>query len=167
MSKLSNPPPPDYKSWLTKQQAAQVLQVAEKTIDRMAKSGELQKETLKRPRQVPISVFHPGDVERAKAARGPVAFVMSDRGVQRMSNMEAGQSKPLGDRQVSTVSTPLPETRVRLAEKVYLTISEASEYSGFGTVYLRRLAAERGLAIVKGAGPHGADVLRRADLEKL
>jgi excisionase family DNA binding protein len=56
---------------------------------------------------------------------------------------------------------------VRLAERLYLTIGEASEYTGLGIGYLRRQIAEQRLKLVKGAGPHRADVLRRVDLEKL
>ena len=56
---------------------------------------------------------------------------------------------------------------VRLAERIYLTIGEAVEYTGLGAGYLRRQVAVGNLDLVKGAGPHGADVLRRKDLDKL
>ena len=56
---------------------------------------------------------------------------------------------------------------VRLTERLLLTIGEAVEYAGAGAGYLRRQIAEGKLQLIKGAGPHGADVLRRKDLDKL
>jgi excisionase family DNA binding protein len=56
---------------------------------------------------------------------------------------------------------------VRLAERPFLRIGEASEYTGLGVAFLRRWIAEGKLKLIKGAGQRGADVLRRADLDKV
>lgn len=54
----------DLTGWLTKQQVAQRLGVATKTVDRHILRGALSARILTRPGQVPIKVIHPGDVER-------------------------------------------------------------------------------------------------------
>ncbi len=41
------------------------------------------------------------------------------------------------------------------------------EYTGLGVGYLHRLIDEEKLDLVKGAGPRGADVVRRTDLRKI
>jgi excisionase family DNA binding protein len=56
---------------------------------------------------------------------------------------------------------------VRLAERLYLTIAEAAELTGLGVGYLRRQIAAGKLNLLKGSGPHGADLVKRADLVKL
>jgi excisionase family DNA binding protein len=50
---------------------------------------------------------------------------------------------------------------VRVSERLYLTVDEAAEYTGLGVGYLRRLVVDGKLQVVKGAGPNGANVLRR------
>jgi hypothetical protein len=64
-------------------------------------------------------------------------------------------------------SSQSSENRVRLAERLYLTVRESSEFTGLGSAYLHRLIDAGKLKPLKGAGPHGADLLRRADLAKL
>jgi excisionase family DNA binding protein len=58
-------------------------------------------------------------------------------------------------------------SEVRLAERLYLTIAEAAELTGLGVGYLRRQIAAGKLNLLKGSGPHGADLVKRADLVKL
>ena len=137
MSKLSNPTTSlitgSQESWLTKPQAAQLLGVAEKTIDRMAQAGELHKETLKRPGKVPIVVFHPGDVQRAKDARGPVAFVMPETSVQRVSDLEAGQVSTSASKVSRPPALDMSTSMSNLSTvpiKLWLTLREAVDYSG-------------------------------------
>lgn len=174
------------ESWLTKQQAAQVLGVAEKTIDRMAKAGELHKEILKRPRQAPIVVFHPGDVNRAKAAReaqqSPAPFVMSEK--------ESGLSADVSGRPVSDVSRSMSEvsvpwsdswirdmsTRLSNLSKIFpaeptnlwLTLQEAADYSGLpAAVLVDFINSGRLPALDIGRRRGGHWRIRKVDLRKL
>jgi hypothetical protein len=171
----------DYSTWLTKQQAADTINVSTKQIERWAQDKRLQFAKWKRPEGGPaIVVYHPHDVERIARERNPEvgAFVLP----------RAAAEKPTvnGSHAIAVRQQPVPEVLqalaaalrdasqtsqthggVRLAERLYLTIGEASEYTGLGIGYLRRQIAEQKLELVRGAGPHRADVLRRADLEKL
>jgi excisionase family DNA binding protein len=171
---------PDYSTWMTKQQAADSLAVSSKQIERWANDKRLQCAKWKRPEGGPtIAVYHPADVERIAHDRNPDAepFVLS----------AAADRKPMNGTPAIAVRQPSAEQFLqavaaavsgasqtsqthgggRLAERLYPTIGEAAEYTGLGVGYLRRLITERKLELVKGAGPHRADVLPRADLEKL
>ena len=62
--------------WFTKSQAAAVLQVSEKTVERMAHKGEIRRETRKRPGLRPLPVYSPEDLDRVKAAQVPQMAVL-------------------------------------------------------------------------------------------
>ena len=171
----------DYSTWMTKQQAADSLAVSTKQIERWANDKQLQSAKWKRPEGGPaIAVYHPADVERMAQDRNPDAepFVLPT---------EAADRKPTNGTHAVAVRQPSPEQflqaiaaavagasqtsqtqrRVSLSEQLYLTIPEAADFTGLGVGYVRRLVTDRKLALVKGAGPRRADVLRRVDLEKL
>jgi excisionase family DNA binding protein len=171
----------DYSTWLTKQQAAETIGVSTKQIERWAQDNRLQAARWKRPEGGPaIVVYHPGDVERIARERNPDAepFVLpaaadekpATNGMQAIAVRQTSAEQFLQALAAAAASvSQTSETRlgVRLAERLYLTIGEAAEYTGLGVGYLRRQIAEQKLELVKGAGPHRADVLRRRDLEKL
>jgi excisionase family DNA binding protein len=171
---------PDYSTWITKQQAADSLDVSTKQIERWANDKQLQSAKWKRPEGGPtIAVYHPADVERMARDRNPDAepFVLPAAAERKPTNgahaiavrqpsaeqvLEAFRAAVSGASQTSQTYGG-----VRLTERLYLTIGEAAEYTGLGVGYLRRQVAEQKLELVKGAGPRRADVLRRRDLEKL
>lgn len=173
-------PKSDHSTWLTKQQAADAIGVSTKTVEKFADDGKLQKSEWKRPEGGPaIVVYHPRDVERLRKERNPdaQAFVLPTADEKPASDT----SKAVAMRQPSpeqfmqalaaavgaTSQNSQKRTEVRLAERLYLTVWEAAEYTGLGVGYLRGRIAEGRLELVKGAGPRGADVIRRSDLEKL
>jgi len=170
-SKLSIPTTSPVESWLTKRQASHILQVAEKTIDRMAKAGELHKEMLRRPGQVPIVVFHPGDVERAKTVRQKT-FVMPETGVQRMADLEVSQVSThmakLSTPDSSQVSTPTSKLST-VPIQLWLTLQEAIEYSGLpGAILLDFIGSGRLPSLDVGKGRRGGRWrIRKGDLREL
>ena len=62
--------------WFTKSQAAAFLQVSEKTIERLARKGEIRRETRKRPGVRPSPVYSPEDVDQVKNAQTPQVAVL-------------------------------------------------------------------------------------------
>ena len=62
--------------WFTKSQAAAFLQVSEKTIERLARKGEIRRDTRKRPGVRPSPVYSPEDLDRVKNAQVPQVVVM-------------------------------------------------------------------------------------------
>jgi hypothetical protein len=152
--------------WLTKGQAAQRLRVAEKTIDRMANKGALQKAQRAQPGRPPVVVFHPDDVEREFAKRQQIIPPFTITGVQTLSNASsemadrlARPSLAIAKREhVGHVHLGLDMPLSELRYKVYLSEDEAIRYTGLG----------RGqLAGAVKRGPRGARVYRRTDLEAL
>lgn len=182
---------PDYSTWMTKQQAADTLAVSTKQIERWANDKRLQCGKWKRPEGGPaIVVYHPADIERIAQDRNPgvEAFVLpAVEGIAKVRTLANAGPKPTNGAHALAVLQPSGEQLlealaatvsgmsqtsqthhpVRLAERIYLTIGEAVDYTGLGSAYLRRQIAVGNLDLVKGAGPHGADVLRRKDLDKL
>jgi hypothetical protein len=73
----------NFDGWMTKQEAAAYLGLAEKTLDRIAEGGKVQKGKRKRPGLRSIAVFHPDDLARIKAEREqeqPSIFVLPANG---------------------------------------------------------------------------------------
>ena len=180
MAKMSQTKPVkhDYSTWYLKQQAAEAIGISTKQLDRWANEKRLQRVKWRRPAGGPVlNVYHPGDVDRLAQSRNQVgAFVLPDGDPPATNGAHAvAVRQPSAEQFLEALATAvsgmsrMSETcqTVRLAERVYLTIGEAVEYTGLGSVYLRRQVAVGNLDLVKGAGPHGADVLRRADLDKL
>lgn len=169
MSTLSKKPQ-NVDDWLTKQEAAAVLGMAEKSLDRMATRGEIQKTMRKRVGLAPQAVFHPGDIERAKAERERQPFVMPATGNGTAGPTGVPALSSSGGAAVSlpavlqTLAEAIRPDGVRLAEKIHLTITEASAYAGLPKAHLRRLIADKKLPALKtGAGWR----IRRRDLEAL
>ena len=149
-----------------------MIGVSTKQIERFAQDKVIQSARWKRPEGgARISVYHPGDVERVARERNPDAepFVLPPA-VNGSKAVAVRQSSP--EEVMEALAKALSQTSqtrlgVRLSERLYLTIPEAAEYTGLGVGYLRALIAAGTLSVIEGAGTRGANVLRRADLEKL
>ena len=143
--------------WFTKSQAAAFLQVSEKTIERLARKGEIHRETRKRPGVRPSPVYSPEDLDRVKNAQTPQVAVLPPQA-------EAGvfpHSFPAW--------TFLPSLNrssgadVPLRDKLFLTVKEAVRFSGLPESTIRRLLRSGKLPGIKTGGWR----IRRADLEEL
>lgn len=169
-----------YSTWFTKDQAAEAIGVSTKTVEKLAQDGKLQRAEWIRPEGGPrIVVYHPRDVKRIRDQRNPGAkpFVIQDPEVPESETAlatirAAGPDNLLEALQAVGQLIPknaqkVASSELRLSERQYLTLQQASEYSGLGVGYLRRLIADGTLAVLKGAGPHRATVIRRKQLEQL
>jgi len=176
-------PTPDYSTWLTKQESALRLNVSTKMVEKWANEKRLQHAKWKRPEGgARIAVYHPDDVQRLARERNPDAepFVLPAEAADRKPTNGSAAAHAIAVRQPSeqqllqalaafagASQSSQTQRRVSLDKQLYLTLSEAAEFTGLGVGYVRRLVTEGKLALVKGAGPRRADVLRRVDLEKL
>jgi excisionase family DNA binding protein len=151
---------PDLSGWLTKAQAAERLAISERTLDRLGKKGP-ERRLRPRPGKKPEPVFNPVDVEAMapKEEAHVVPYAAVSRG--------AGLPEPtLG---VALAFTAIEKVAERLAIrgperwKPWMTIAEASEYSGLSESFLRRLVRESQLPSVRDR----AVKVRRADLDNL
>ena len=144
--------------WFTKSQAAAVLQVSEKTVERLARKGEIRRETRKRTGVRPSPVYCPEDLERVKAAQVPQVAVLPPQA-------EAGGVPALAPRVdlPSFLQSLLSGADVPLRDKLFLTVKEAVRFSGLPESTIRRLLRSGKLPGVKAGGWR----IRRVDLEEL
>jgi excisionase family DNA binding protein len=155
--------------WLTKAQVAQILGVAEKTVDRLAVKGKLQKQTRERPGLPPVVVFHPGDVERERVARNQPteAFVVPD-GVNSAVGQQLVSRVPdmseLYGLMGGVIGHATAEMMVRQDFPVFLTTQQAAEYSGLSEDFLLKLV--RAGTLRRVAGMRGFRY-KKTDLDKL
>jgi hypothetical protein len=163
----------DYKRWLTKSEAARALNCNPKTIEREASRGRIEQAWRRVPRSRPAAIFNPDDVARLQQFQVP--FVMPEETGSAVANPDFAETEA-GDSQAIVPATSPDELLRGLVEalghgnkgsELFLTVPEAAAYSGLGLVYLRRLIVEGKLALLKGAGPRGADVVWKADLAPL
>jgi Helix-turn-helix domain len=168
----------DFSSWLTKQQAADALRVSKKTVEAMAKRGELQKERWRRPETGQrLVVYHPGDVARLAQERHPAAtagFVVPDPGsngkghgglaVTRPPTSEADPLRTFATVLLSAWAELSQAAKPAKAEKpTFLTLPEAAAWTGLTEAYLRRKCRDGSLKALKDQGWK----IKRTDLETL
>ena len=144
--------------WFTKSQAAAFLQVSEKTIERLARKGEIRRETRKRPGVRPSPVYSPEDLDRVKNAQTPQVAVLPPQA-------EAVGVPALVPRVdlPSFLKSLLSGADVPLRDKLFLTVKEAVRFSGLPESTIRRLLRSGKLPGIKTGGWR----IRRADLEEL
>lgn len=171
-------PKADYSTWLTKQQAADVLNVTPKTVERMAADRKIEQAIWKRPRKPAIAVFHPEDVQRIWKERHPdnaEAFVIPPD-----ATANALDKTPVPHAAAPNAELPRMEGFMRLLlegqkaqesgiselrYKLFLTVREASVYSGLPQSYLQKLIESGELATI--TLNNGSKRIRRIDLERL
>lgn len=182
--------PPDYSTWLTKDQAAAAIGVSTKTIETFAKDGQLQ-QTVWRPqnRGAARAVYHPDDVARIAQARqrGPLpAFVVpastgpaNGNGHGAIQTLTSASSVvPTGEdvlrlvfaaalRQLTSDPAPTSESSAKPSEThtLYVSVKEAAAILGLPQADVRRLIHDGDLNHrVTG---RGGIRIRRRDLEAL
>jgi excisionase family DNA binding protein len=169
---------PDFSEWLTKQQVATLLECSTKSVEKFAQEGKLHTTHWRRPGGGPkIAVYHPGDVERLRAARVGDPFVMpapvNSQQSANLSEKEPQESRILRlfaailqDAKSQKLLEPSKKSRkpeVPIKDRVYLTMQEAAAYAGLPERRLRRLVADGKLP----ADREGHMRVRRTDLDKL
>jgi excisionase family DNA binding protein len=166
----------NYSTWLTKQQAADAIGVSTKTIEQLAQRKAIHQEYWKRPETgAKVSVYHPEDVERERKARNPDAepFVLPEAGEDARSNAQGAAvaiRQPSIEQFMQAIAGAVSASQnsqnagVRTTERLFLTISDAADYSGLPQAHLRRLMKDGKL---EGLKTGGGWRIRRADLERL
>ena len=146
--------------WFTKSQAAGLLQVSEKTVERLAHKGVIRRETRKRPGVRPLVVYHPDDLQKIKDSQIPR--------VEIVSQAEAPQQQPAlvprADLLPSLLQNLFPSPDlIPLRHKLFLTLKEAARFAGLPQATIRRLIHSAALPAVKAGGWR----IKRSDLEQL
>lgn len=154
----------DLSAWMTKAEAAARLGCSERTMDRLTATGAGPERRL-RPRQgaKPEPVYNPEDVERLAPAASPAVVPYTGP----LNGLAAPQTSNAAETGfallVSAMQTLADRVGPRRPLAAFLTIKEASAYSGLSQAFLRRLARARVLPSVRD----GALKVRRIDLDNL
>ena len=167
----------DLAHWLTVSEAAARLARSEKTILRMASAGQLQRRDRPRAGKKPEAVIHPADVERLEQAMHaphvlpPTAATGNQASTALAPNATTPVAQPPHTTGVAIrTETPMPVdaliaslTRASGPPPLWLTIAQASEYSGLSQALLRRLIHTGALPSIRDR----AVKVRRADLDSI
>ena len=124
--------------WKTQTEAGEILKCSQKTIGRRAAQKKIQRVLRHVPGRKPMPVFNPDDIEAIRAEMVQVEpFPVKERGGEKALVRQTSQggvdllAQLLADR----VS---PAFAVPVAQKVFLNLKEAAEYSGLPKAWLMR-----------------------------
>ena len=157
---------PELTDWHSKSEAARILMCSEKHIEKLVKLGEIEQRFRKAIGQARISVFHPGDVQKALAKRTPafrvenVAMALSSERSEvgrPRDDFFAGLAEALA--RIAGVAEALNE-RYAPSTAIYVSLEEALKITGLSADTIRGLARAGRIARLSRK-------YRRADLEKL
>src|SRR4051812_36175605 len=136
-----------YDDWLTKAETKERTGISERTLERLIHEDKVRHEYRRIPGRKPLTIIHPEDVaelEVKTAKMVPGSLPVPKPPVRDMAELLAALAP-----------------RLTIDKKLYLTLKEASEFSGLPITYLKRAIKEKLLPAVKI--PHYR--IRRDDLE--
>lgn len=151
----------DLSTWLTSAEASKRLGVKYRTVLDMVRKGQLHPKKYVRPGVAggAVSMFDPGEVdsliEKRIAAKTEIASG-NDLGPLMHAFVQPPSYQPKLVPAPVLTRPPLP-----INQKLYLTIDEASEYTGLSKSYIRQNVPGRKI------GVNGATVWRRQHLEEM
>lgn len=130
--------------WVSKQAAAQYLNVSEKTLDRLVARGQLQRGRQRRPGQPTISTYRADDLERYATSRA-TAFPMPTTAL-------TAREGPNAPALLTDTLTRLGEVlsgRVNPLTTLYISMAEAAARLGLNERYVRQCVREGKLRAVR------------------
>ena len=180
---------PDYATWLTKQQAADLIGCSTKTVEQFAKDRKIEQALWRREgRGMPLAVYDPSDVARIAAERrgeavpfvlpavgngnghGASAIAVTARDGLTTLEVQQALASGLAEfavalRAVAAPTSPSSESSEssQSFQKAFLTLPEASAVTGLTQAYLRKMIRLGTLTAIKDRGWK----MRRKDLEAL
>ena len=149
--------------WKTQAEAAEILKCSQKTIGRMAGQKKIQRVLRRVPGRKPMPVFNPDDIEALRAEMMQVEpFPVKERGEGKALARQTSQDRVDLLAQLLADRIP-PAPAVPVAQKVFLNLKEAAEYSGMPKAWLMREIKNGKIKTIKSGGWR----IRRSDLEQL
>jgi excisionase family DNA binding protein len=137
----------EFSTWIPKTDVATSLGVAERTIDRKIKKLRLRVAQRDVPGRRPILVLHPEDAEKLKAQMVPPVPMEPEQ--SNGTEVVVRPALPPAARDLVAAvlgTTPYP------SRPLFLSLKEASEYSGLPQAYLRRLIQRNQLPAIESNG---------------
>jgi excisionase family DNA binding protein len=137
----------DFSTWIPKADIAASLGVAERTVDRKIKKLRLRVAQRDVPGRRPIIVLHPDDAETLKAQTVSAVPMESDQSDGTEVAVRPALPPAARDLVAAVMGTaPYPP------RPLFLSLRDASEYSGLPQAYLRRLIQQGELPAVASNG---------------
>ncbi len=172
--------PPDYSTWLTKEQAAAAIGRSTKAIERATRAGKLEQRFRPQAGSPDVAVYFPDDVAKLAQERhtkgakeflvpGPVGPANGNghHGAAALAIVPAvgGSGEELLRALVTAAVHLMSQTSQTVSETsaLFLTLPQAAAVSGLSRACLRRKIAEGTLKAEKDRGWK----IRRKDLEQL
>jgi excisionase family DNA binding protein len=152
------------ETWLTKDEVMKMTGMSERTVERRVRDGDLRREYRSVPGRKSTPFFHPDDVEKlVNKTRNPVVLKSVPRrptkDLVRQGGVKGVPAKTSPSRLLLPASIP---PSMPIEKKLYLSLAEASLFSGLSKAFLRRLIEEKRLPAVKDKGYK----IRRVALEQ-
>lgn len=154
-------------NWLPVEEVEQILQVSRKTVNKYAREGvtidgerfKLRKQARRFPGRPPLPVYHPEDVEKVRRATVPIRRVPDQATSVPMVARPNPSPGHIAGLPMIGFSRP---AEVCVSDKLYLSLKEASAYSGLSTRHLSELLRDNRIHGFKRAGWK----VQRASLEQ-
>lgn len=163
-------------AWPTITEAAAALHTSTRSVLRAQDRGEIEIRKRTRPRKKPENVVNPDDLRKLIEKEAPRPFPVQlpaiapppqfhpeasqvDRFIEALRDMNAQRALPPAPAAIAPPAVPLHV-------KLWLTLEEASAYSGISRAKLREMMNHEALDFSQD-GPRGKWIIKRASLESL
>jgi excisionase family DNA binding protein len=152
-----------YEEWQTKAEVRSQTGISERTLERKIQAGELRREFRNVPERKPIAILHPEDVKKlTDKTLTPIPMKKAANGAKANGVNNGGMVPHTGKPDLAALLAALSPSRPTVKDRLYLTIPEASDYSGLPQSFLRAKVHTKALPALKAGGWR----IKRSDLER-
>jgi excisionase family DNA binding protein len=141
-----------YEEWVTKVEARERTGLSERTIERMIQDGKIKRAYRPFPGRKPLAVLDPDDV--AKLEEQTLKPIAMQTAAPTLPAVNPSQPD-------MTALSAFLQPRLKINEKLYLTVDEAAEYAGLPKAHIRKQIKQGVIHAVKLSGWR----IKRKDLE--
>ena len=138
--------------WKTRAEAAASLECSEKTVDRYATQGRIQKLMRPNPGRRKTPVFNASDIERLRADSAQIDAFPVPAGRASLLPLEQPGNAPALAALIDFAAHMAAPPAVRVKDKIFLTLREAAAYTGLTRASLRRRIQDETLEAFKDGG---------------
>jgi excisionase family DNA binding protein len=151
----------NFADWLPKMEVAEELGISERTLERLIQQRRIRRAYRRMSGRKPLAVLHPGDVAALKAETVP-ATTEPPSTIEPHTDLALRPSAQAVLNLLGNLLTAIPQR----PQALFLTLKEASQYSGLPQTDLERLIASGELKVRKVRKGRGI-MIKRSDLEGL
>jgi len=172
----------DLSAWLTVDEALGRIGCSKRTVERLASARKIEQRLRRQDGTPPVAVYNPDDVARIASERrpDPPPFVLPAVGTGNGNG--AGHTADVRHTHIARVpasddpirqlfaaalravlSPPSPPVAEKVAETLYLNLTDAAAFTGLSRTFLRRMITLGTLTAIRDRGWK----IRRKDLEAL